>query len=1686
LSSSYVTQQIQQDPTVTNKRLGDGFYEQRFVRDQIVALTGNRFLTNYSNDETQYQALLNNGIAFAQQYNLRPGINLSEAQMAKLTTNMVWLEAQDVQLADGSYQQVLVPKVYALVGDGALLPSGALLSGNSINIDNDNFTNSGSIVSRTSIDINTGDFSDIGGRLQAVSATVDSRNDIIVEGSQWRVDDSLSLTADRDITIRGATDTQEFKNSSRTDVTRRADITLRGTSGNGELTIAAGRNAAFSGASITNNGTGDTTIEAGNNLTVDELNETVELKREGLTWSTQNAVTSSIRGGGNVNLRAGNSLNLRGAEIDAGDNLALEGKNITIDTAENRSSSDLRNGENVNASNFIDNKTTDLNADNDISFTATNDLSLRGTNATAGNDLSIDAGGDVEISVAQDEAYVYSKQSEKKSWGRKSTTLKESFTTTNVGGEFTAGNNLTINSTINNDGSVTANANSGDVTIVGSDLTAENQVAIAGDSVIIADKKEISFSREETFKRGFGGLSTKSTGQVNRSELIDSSSIDANQRNLDIISASNISIIGSDITSGGDLNLTAVDDLIITADQALSQAQKWSKETKFLSSTSSLYEREDKVSGSATSTVVASNINAGGDITINSGRARVVGSDLTAGNNINVTTDIGDIVIESAQSSTESYSNETIVKVGLSDVLEQLVDVEALADSLGDGQAKMSIAKATYDKIDTQTTATNHRASQLVANNNVTLASVGDIAITGSDIIADADNSQQGDAALIAGGDVIIKETADISDTQTDEVHGKGELSFVVQHQAVEIAKAAVALKEAAKQLKTAKEDYRKYEKDLGILKTQRDQLQTDYSNKVPGLMYEDIVDINSLIDEVESDKEWYQAGIVLAAANLVGKTTLLIQQTAAGAASVATWGFNAGVQLDLEASKTETKTHSEMSRGSLLSGNNITIQTGNKSDITKTATQITGSHLQAAENINITTGELTVDASRDENSHNTKNEQASIRIAQTIYGAVAGGPTVSVSYSRSKAESGDTTYNNSTLNANNITLSSTGDTTIKGANIKAEDTLTLDVGENLIVQSQQNRYSANNKSFGISAGFSLGSGGTGDSTTAAGAAQNLGKTDGNVSSVNGGLNASSGRSRTKQTVLTDLIGETVNINVGDNTALIGATIAAKDADGKDNGQLSLTTDTFDFGDLSNTHYDSQRSAGFSTSVGFGGTDKAGTDTADAASSSGAGAADIATLGSEVKQSTTSVDGKGSPKLNTTNIAYSNSSSYSKSKTLATLGEGTVTVADDQATGEDSTERLNRDTNNTTKELYSIDRQQGNVDLTIDDNLVKTVKAGIDLAGQAVEYLGNQVEAMGADLTPEMQANLAQSGEQAIDALIKEGLSAEEANQFLRDHPQVMITIAGLQVTREALEGKGASSTSDAVPEGGHDSDGQLTIRINCKAPTVLYNGVCALGEGQRYLDDLYETNPTAAQMATIAISAATGGPVKAIISEGLNQTVNAIAGDAIGDTMNAVTAYGGTAITDKSENVDEFIQAAEDHDSKEALIQDGTRFALGTILGIGGLKGGSKLGAKNTGGDAPNGTIKSDISEATPDKTNTVGRSEGYNTDDLSKVDQKTLDRFERLNKKDRTGEDFTKAGKENVKDINKQLNDGTMKCEGCDVEVIPPKQHRSGETPPSNEAHVDHVDRKREGGSGTPDNGQVLCRDCNVTEKH
>ncbi|HET8685732.1 MAG TPA: HNH endonuclease [Methanosarcina sp.] len=80
------------------------------------------------------------------------------------------------------------------------------------------------------------------------------------------------------------------------------------------------------------------------------------------------------------------------------------------------------------------------------------------------------------------------------------------------------------------------------------------------------------------------------------------------------------------------------------------------------------------------------------------------------------------------------------------------------------------------------------------------------------------------------------------------------------------------------------------------------------------------------------------------------------------------------------------------------------------------------------------------------------------------------------------------------------------------------------------------------------------------------------------------------------------------------------------------------------------------------------------------------------------------------------------------------------------------------------------------------------------------------------------------------------------------------------------------------------------------------------------------------------------------------------------------------------------------------------------------------------------------------------------------------------------RAGKPFTPKEKQKVIEANKEKNNGTTVCENCGTNTTKPEQSKKGVTPPKTDTQVDHVKPKSKGGSGTADNGQVLCRDCNI----
>jgi hypothetical protein len=78
--------------------------------------------------------------------------------------------------------------------------------------------------------------------------------------------------------------------------------------------------------------------------------------------------------------------------------------------------------------------------------------------------------------------------------------------------------------------------------------------------------------------------------------------------------------------------------------------------------------------------------------------------------------------------------------------------------------------------------------------------------------------------------------------------------------------------------------------------------------------------------------------------------------------------------------------------------------------------------------------------------------------------------------------------------------------------------------------------------------------------------------------------------------------------------------------------------------------------------------------------------------------------------------------------------------------------------------------------------------------------------------------------------------------------------------------------------------------------------------------------------------------------------------------------------------------------------------------------------------------------------------------------------------------GTDFSQADKQVVWNNNAADHDGANVCDNCGKDVVKPSQSQKGVTPPNYEGQVDHVFPKALGGKGEPENGQILCRTCNV----
>lgn len=1336
LSSDYMLNNLDMDHAITQKRLGDGFYEQKLIREQIALLTGHRFLEGYADDEAQYRALMDNAATQMDALELRPGLALTAEQMTALTSDIVWLVEKTVTLPNGTTEQVWVPQVYVRVREGDVTATGSLIAANNIDVDiTQELRNTGTLSGREVVAFTADTVNNLNGRITGNNIVLAATTDLNNLAGKIDATRSIDLSAGRDITIASTTNTQSNAQGSRTTIDRVAGLYVTGNEGS--VLVNAGRNLVVTAADILNGAaapstatsttasTGSTQLTAGHDITLGTLNESLQqtYTDDKNTHSEQShtARVTNIHSQGDIQLNAGNNLNATGTQISATDNASLRaGHDINLSAAANQDVRDTTGKGTKTINDTTTHTLASITSGGDQTLNAGRDANLTGTSQTAGGDVSIAATRDTNIAAVVDSDYHYAYRHQDQSFGRSRTTETETLDQTVTGGAITSGGDVLINAHKGTDGKVITEASS-NVNLVGVDIQAQGDAVIAADedvNITGITYEELDYAR--TAKSTTGGFSKEDKGTVEAATLIQNANIAA-AKNAQILAGNNINLAATNVLAEGNINLEAVDTLLITAGEVITNSQEW-KQSSGMFTSGDVYNSKEHQAGESVVGTQASTLIAGGTISAEVGSATIIGSDLAAAKAVTIDSDMGNIDIKAAQTRVESYSYDKEVSVGFGDVVDSLKRPDQLIKT-EDGRATVKLASATYDEVDTKTQYTEARGSTVASNGDIALnATAGAVNIEGSELIADADQMNGGDVTLAAATAVNIVDTTDTFKTSTKEVHGEAELSVVVQHQAVEVVKATEAVDAAKEQLEQAKKDYKAYERNLDQLQEQLHLLEADYNNKVAGVRYEDLLELRELIDDVKDDKEWYQAGVALAAVNLASSITALVQQTAAAAQSASTYGFNAGLQLDIDATKIDSTQQATTAVGSYVSGNNIAIRTGTNGDTQSTSTTIKGSHLAATDNIAINTGELNILASKNTTESTTETEHGHVTAQMTVYGA-SGGASVSGSYDRSKATDKTTTHNNSTLTADQIDLTTSGDANIRGANVHAQSQLTAAIDGDLNLESVQNRSNTRDTSMGISGGMSLG--GTGANPNTVQGSGDVGSTSG----VNGGLNASNGMSVTRETVLTSLTsGGAADITVKGNTQITSALLATVNEDGSDRGELNLNTGSLTYTDLRNTYQNSQTGGGISTSLGMG-EDKA-----------------------NPRAGQTTAEGANGESLhaNTSNLTYNNTQANSASKTLATLGHGNITVGGthleqngevtDAGKASDSPLiALNRDATNTEKELWDSEHGQ-TVDATLDHRLlsedgrtqikhdaVDTVEFGQDI-GRAVSTVRNDQE----------------------------------------------------------------------------------------------------------------------------------------------------------------------------------------------------------------------------------------------------------------------------------------------------------------------------------------------------------------------
>ncbi|HIE6461807.1 TPA: cytidine deaminase-like fold-containing protein, partial [Pseudomonas aeruginosa] len=498
LNSDYLLGGLGINPDDSKKRLGDGLYEQRLVREAIVQRTGQRFIAGLNSDEAMFRYLMDNAIASKDVLGLTPGVTLSAAQVAALTHDIVWLEEVEV-----NGEKVLAPVVYLAQAEGRLGPNGALIQGRDVNlITGGDLRNAGTLraqndLSATAGNIDNSGLIEAGNRLDLL-ASGSIRNDQggIIAGRE------VSLSALTGDVINERTVTQHQSSYRGTGTTEAfADSAARIEAAQ-KLTVSAGRDVANIGGVIDSKG--DLALQGGRDVLV-----SAAVAERGWTAGSQAYQTQTTQmgaevvAGRDISVSAGRDISVVGSRIDARRDVTFEaGRDVGLVAAANEEHAYGKTKKVTFQDDKITQQATRVDAGGDLAINAGQDLRLVASQASAGDEAYLVAGDKLELLAANDSSYYLYDKKSKGSFGSKKTRRDEITDVTAVGSQISSGGDLTLLS-------------GGDQTYQGAKLESGNDLAIvSGGAVTFEAVKDLHQESHEKSKGNLAWQSSKGKGQT--------------------------------------------------------------------------------------------------------------------------------------------------------------------------------------------------------------------------------------------------------------------------------------------------------------------------------------------------------------------------------------------------------------------------------------------------------------------------------------------------------------------------------------------------------------------------------------------------------------------------------------------------------------------------------------------------------------------------------------------------------------------------------------------------------------------------------------------------------------------------------------------------------------------------------------------------------------------------------------------------------------------------------------------------------------------------------------------------------------------------------------------------------------------------------------------------------------------